>query len=59
MKKLLPFLALILLISPLALAQCPSEGHTVILKAPAVSKTANGELIGVATDFVITVAPGS
>ncbi len=59
MKKLLPFLALILLISPLALAQCPAEGHTVVLKAPAVSKTANGELVGVATEFVITVAPGS
>ncbi|ADT84440.1 S16 family serine protease [Thermococcus barophilus] len=59
MKKLLPFLALILLISPLALAQCPAEGHTVVLKAPAVSKTANGDLIGVATEFVITVAPGS
>ncbi|WP_324736507.1 S16 family serine protease [Thermococcus sp. SY098] len=59
MKKLLPFLALILLISPLALAQCPAQGHTVVLKAPAVSKTANGELVGVATEFVITVAPGS
>ncbi|MBO8174206.1 MAG: ATP-dependent protease [Thermococcus sp.] len=59
MRKLLPILALILLLSPLALAQCPVEGHTVVLKAPAVSKTANGDLIGVATEFVITVAPGS
>ncbi|NJE09052.1 ATP-dependent protease [Thermococcus sp. M39] len=59
MRKLFPILALILLLSPLALAQCPVEGHTVILKAPAVSKTANGDLIGVATEFVITVAPGS
>jgi uncharacterized protein len=40
-------------------AQCPSEGHTVVLKAPAVSKTPDGRLVGVATDFVITVAPGS
>lgn len=41
------------------MAQCPSEGTTVIIKAPAVSKTSNGELIGVATTFSITVAPGS
>jgi len=40
-------------------AQCPCEGHTVVLKAPAVSKTPDGNLVGVATTFVITVAPGS
>ncbi|AJC71411.1 serine protease [Thermococcus guaymasensis DSM 11113] len=52
---------LLLLLStlPVVGAQCPSEGHTVILKAPAVSRTADGRLVGVATNFVITVAPGS
>ena len=40
-------------------AQCPCEGHTVVLKAPAVSRTPEGNLVGVATTFVITVAPGS
>ncbi|NJE85264.1 ATP-dependent protease [Thermococcus sp. CX2] len=60
-KALVPLLILMLLLPfvPLTAAQCPSEGHTVVLKAPAVSKTATGELVGVATDFVITVAPGS
>ncbi|MCD6559750.1 MAG: ATP-dependent protease [Palaeococcus sp.] len=47
------------LVSPLVLAQCPGEGNTVQIKAPAVSKTSSGELIGVATTFSITVAPGS
>lgn len=47
------------LLSPLVLAQCPSEGNTVQIKAPAVSKTSSGELVGVATTFSITVAPGS
>ncbi|NJE05366.1 ATP-dependent protease [Thermococcus sp. M36] len=62
MKKtaaLTVFLLLILPLTGLSYAQCPSEGHTVVLKAPAVSKTADGELVGVATDFVITVAPGT
>lgn len=60
-KALVPLLMLMLLLPfvPLTAAQCPCEGHTVMLKAPAVSKTATGELVGVATDFVITVAPGS
>ncbi|MCD6189271.1 MAG: ATP-dependent protease [Thermococcus sp.] len=59
MKKILSTLALILLLLPLANAQCPEKGNTVVLKAPAVSRTSSGELIGVATDFVITVAPGN
>ena len=29
------------------------------MKAPAVSRTSSGQLVGVVTDFVITVAPGS
>ncbi|AEC50948.1 ATP-dependent proteinase La [Pyrococcus sp. NA2] len=58
-------IALILLISLVlglafpASAQCPCEGRTVILKAPAVSMTSTGELVGVPTEFIITVAPGS
>ncbi len=52
-------LMLLLPFASLATAECPSEGHTVVLKAPAVSRTADGELVGVATDFVITVAPGT
>ena len=59
MKKILAILALIILLLPFASAQCPENGNTVILKAPAVSRTSSGELIGVATDFVITVAPGN
>jgi len=59
MKKILSILALIILLLPFASAQCPENGNTVILKAPAVSRTSSGELIGVATDFVITVAPGN
>ncbi|WP_148883267.1 S16 family serine protease [Thermococcus aciditolerans] len=62
MKRTAAVLLIALLILPFAgfaAAQCPGEGHTVVLKAPAVSKTSNGELIGVATDFVITVAPGT
>ena len=59
MKKILSTLALILLLLPLANAQCPEKGNTVVLKAPAVSRASSGELIGVATDFVITVAPGN
>ncbi|ASJ13278.1 S16 family serine protease [Thermococcus thioreducens] len=60
-KALVPLLILMLLLpfASFAAAECPSEGHTVVLKAPAVSKTADGQLIGVATDFVITVAPGT
>ncbi|ASJ14978.1 S16 family serine protease [Thermococcus radiotolerans] len=62
MKRALVPLLIIMLLLPFAsfaTAECPSEGHTVVLKAPAVSRTASGELIGVATDFVITVAPGT
>ena len=59
MKKILSILALIILLLPFASAQCPENGNTVILKAPAVSRTSSGELIGVATDFIITVAPGN
>ncbi|NJE60664.1 S16 family serine protease [Thermococcus sp. 21S7] len=62
MKRALVPLLIIMLLLPFAsfaAAECPGEGHTVVLKAPAVSKTASGELIGVATDFVITVAPGT
>ncbi|NJE76469.1 S16 family serine protease [Thermococcus sp. ES12] len=62
MKRALVPLLIIMLLLPFAsfaAAECPSEGHTVVLKAPAVSRTASGELIGVATDFVITVAPGT
>lgn len=59
MKKILSTLALILLLLPLVNAQCPEKGNTVVLKAPAVSRASSGELIGVATDFVITVAPGN
>ncbi|NPA47883.1 MAG: ATP-dependent protease [Thermococci archaeon] len=40
-------------------AQCPCQGHTVVILAPAVSKAANGQFVGVVTKFVITVAPGS
>ncbi|MDV3102965.1 S16 family serine protease [Thermococcus waiotapuensis] len=50
--------SLFLVPSPVA-AQCPSGGNTVVLKAPAVAKTPEGNLVGVATTFVITVAPGS
>ena len=62
MKKLAVLTLVLMLLAPISgftAAQCPDEGHTVVLKAPAVSKTSSGELIGVATDFVITVAPGS
>ncbi len=62
MKKPAALAFILMLLLPFAgftAAQCPSEGHTVVLKAPAVSRTADGELIGVATDFVITVAPGT
>ncbi|KUH31827.1 ATP-dependent protease [Thermococcus celericrescens] len=62
MKRTVAVLLIALLILPFAgfaAAQCPEEGHTVVLKAPAVSKTSNGELVGVATDFVITVTPGT
>ncbi len=61
MKRIALLLIGLLLVS-LAIpvgAQCPSEGRTVVLKAPAVSKTPDGRLVGVATEFVITVAPGS
>ena len=59
MMKILSILAWIILLLPFASAQCPENGNTVILKAPAVSRTSSGELIGVATDFIITVAPGN
>jgi uncharacterized protein len=62
MRRIIASILVLLFIASsaaLTAAQCPSEGHTVILKAPAVSKTSTGELVGVATDFVITVAPGS
>jgi len=62
MKKVIALAVALLLVLPLipsAAAQCPSEGNTVVLKAPAVSKTSSGQLVGVVTDFVITVAPGS
>ncbi|AMQ18475.1 S16 family serine protease [Thermococcus peptonophilus] len=63
MKRALSILLAAFLIASLVVtpvkAQCPSEGTTVVLKAPAVSKTPDGRLVGVATDFVITVAPGS
>ncbi|ACS34613.1 S16 family serine protease [Thermococcus gammatolerans] len=52
-------LLLIFSILPAVGAQCPCEGHTIVLKAPAVSRTPDGRLVGVATNFVITVAPGS
>jgi len=38
--------------------QCLCQGHTVVIKAPAVARTSMGELVGVVTDFVITVTPG-
>ncbi|ASJ06046.1 S16 family serine protease [Thermococcus pacificus] len=62
MKRLAAMAFVLMLLLPVTgftAAQCPSEGHTVVLKAPAVSRTSNGELTGVATDFVITVAPGT
>ena len=62
MKRAVVLVLAVLLLLPLAtpvMAQCPSEGHTVIMHAPAVAKTSTGELTGVATEFVITVAPGS
>ncbi|AFK22884.1 S16 family serine protease [Pyrococcus sp. ST04] len=55
---ILIFAILGLMLQPI-LAQCPCEGRTVILKAPAVSMTSTGEMVGVPTEFVITVAPGS
>jgi len=61
-RKLTVAMLVLMLVLPFAgfaSAQCPAEGHTVIIKAPAVSKTASGQLVGVATEFVITVAPGS
>ncbi|WP_048150615.1 S16 family serine protease [Palaeococcus ferrophilus] len=62
MKRVLGVLAVLMVALSLAtpsLAQCPAEGNTVYIKAPAVSRTASGELVGVATTFSITVAPGS
>lgn len=62
MKRTLGVLAVLMmalsLVTP-SLAQCPAAGSTVYIKAPAVSRTSNGELVGVATTFSITVAPGS
>lgn len=62
MRRALVLVLAVLLLLPLAtpaMAQCPGEGHTVIMHAPAVAKTSTGELTGVVTEFVITVAPGS
>jgi len=62
MRRALVLILAVLLLLPLAtpaMAQCPGEGHTVIMHAPAVAKTSTGELTGVVTEFVITVAPGS
>ena len=61
MKRATVLLMAVMLLLPLArpvMAECPSEGHTVIMHAPAVAKTSTGELTGVVTEFVITVAPG-
>jgi len=61
MKRAVVLVLAVLLLLPLAtpvMAQCPSEGHTVIMHAPAVAKTSTGELTGVVTEFVITVTPG-
>ncbi|WP_297534964.1 S16 family serine protease [Thermococcus sp.] len=64
MRRVLAVVLILALVMPLALtaqpamAQCPCEGHTVVLKAPAVAKTSTGQLVGVVTEFVITVAPG-
>ncbi|MDK2869515.1 MAG: uncharacterized protein PWP39_750 [Pyrococcus sp.] len=57
--KILSFLIVLTLLALPTTAQCPSLGRTVVLKAPAVSMTSTGEMIGVPTEFVITVAPGS
>jgi uncharacterized protein len=62
MKKTLAAIMMLLLLIPFlpsAAAQCPAEGQAVVMKAPAVSRTADGSFVGVLTDFVITVAPGS
>jgi len=61
MRRALVIVLAVLLLLPLAtpaMAQCPSEGHTVVIHAPAVAKTSTGQLVGVVTEFVITVAPG-
>ncbi|RLF90216.1 ATP-dependent protease [Thermococci archaeon] len=58
-KVVMLLFVMLVLLSKLTLAQCPLEGRTVVLKAPAVSMTSTGEMIGVPTEFVITVAPGS
>ena len=61
MRRGIVLILAVLLLLPLAtpaMAQCPSEGHTVVIRAPAVAKTSTGELTGVVTEFVITVAPG-
>ncbi|HII60436.1 S16 family serine protease [Pyrococcus horikoshii] len=58
-KVLMPLFLILMLLAIPAYAQCPYEGRTVTLKAPAVSVTSTGELVGVPTDFIITVAPGS
>lgn len=60
MRKLLATFLLFILVlwtQPVS-AQCPCLGRTVVIKAPAVARTSTGELVGVATEFVITVAPG-
>ncbi|GAB6135890.1 S16 family serine protease [Thermococcus prieurii] len=61
MKRVMALVVAIFLLLPLATpvgAQCLSEGHTVVIHAPAVAKTATGGLKGVVTEFVITVTPG-
>ncbi len=62
MKRLAMIIVLLLVLSlpaGVVRAQCPYQGHTVIIMAPAVSKTASGQFVGVITKFAITVAPGS
>ncbi len=61
MRRAIVLVLAVLLLLPLTSpvkAQCPSEGHTVVMHAPAVARTSTGELRGVVTEFVITVAPG-
>ncbi len=62
MKRLATLIVLLLILAlpaGVVRAQCPCQGHTVVILAPAVSKTASGQFVGVVTKFVITVAPGS
>ena len=59
MAMIIVFLLVLSLPASVVRAQCPCQGHTVVILAPAVSKTASGQFVGVVTKFVITVAPGS